>query len=523
MHKYFLFLVAILFSCPAAVAFPHGGGAAIGSIGGIGIGATGAPGTIYAGYTLAGGDDFNNALNVVTVNAPNAPYFSTKVYSTGARTVNGTTGLATQYDSDPFYTGAQDSKRGIAVGSTNMSQSGGILSLQARIANSGETPYIATRTYVTSMIHTGGYISATPPAIFEARIKYPSGTQPNGWHPTFWLENASPLNVGTATGALEFDMESNSATSTGTVPTGFNNNINVHGTVAGWTTQTASGNEALFDGNYHILSMILTSTSIQYYVDGTLKSLVSGDTTVTALPYYMLFTNHIIAPTVPNDWVTLGATGATQAVDWYRIWIPSGNYPADVLTPSQALPTLQAAYNTSITYNFPSATTLWGAGVADYCQGIKFEDYEPGSNGEGIGNYVQFPTGETLTGRVLTGITSDMQPGRIHTSCTANIPGGSANYVARGYIDIGPVITTGSLTATHGTPFSYDVYPDANVGTLVPKVLSVTGLPTDGLSFSPTTGLITGTPISATTINLTVGVTNFSGQTATKNVTLTVN
>ena len=172
-------------------------------------------------------------------------------------------------------------------------------------------------------------------------------------------------------------------------------------------------------------------------------------------------------------------------------------------------------------YNFPSAASLWGAGVTDYCQAIKFEDYEPGSNSAFAGDYFQFPSGLTYnsTTRNLSGITSDQQPGRIHVACTPYVAGGTVGYVARGYIDVGPHITTTTISYSNGAG-SYDVYPITNCGTLVPKVMTVTGLPS-GLSFNNTTGLITGTATTGA-YSITVGVTNSSGQNVTQSVTLTV-
>src|ERR1700761_1490356 len=86
------------------------------SIGGIPIGTQGTTG-IYPGYTMAGGDDFNEPLNVVHTSAPLSKYFTTHVYGNGARSVSGL--LARSYDIDPYHTGSQDSNRGSPVGSTN--------------------------------------------------------------------------------------------------------------------------------------------------------------------------------------------------------------------------------------------------------------------------------------------------------------------------------------------------------------------------------------------------------------------
>ena len=486
-----------------------------GIIGGIAIGTQGSSG-IYSGYTLAGGDDFASGLNVVNVNNQNGIYFPTIAYQNGTR---GTTGLlADSYDSDPYNTGHQDSNRGVSLGSNTMSQSSSLLSLTARLENSTETGNIGSgRTLVDAMLHTGGYLTVSPPCIIEAYVKFSNGTLPSGWHPTFWILNAVSLNESDSN-SLEFDWEAN--TYSGSAPTAFQNNYNVHGTVSGWSS--GQGNTInLFDGNWHLIAFVLTSSSVKYYADGSLITTVSGNTLTPSSPYYILFSNHIINPSTIADWNS--ATESYQ-VDYYRVWIANSQYPSEVIAPTENLPNIQVNYNTSMTYNIPSATTLWGAGVTDYCQAIPFEDYEPGCSTAFNCGYSQWPSGLSFNSstRVLTGVTSDTQPGRLHVACMpAYTSGGGVGYVARGYIDVGPTVTITTLSATHGQAYSYDLYPVTPAGTLVPKTITCTGLPS-GLSFSASTGLITGTPASSGTSNLTIGVTNSSGQSASQNVTLTV-
>lgn len=484
------------------------------SIGGVAIGTQGTG--IYSGYTLAGGDDFNSSLNIVNVNNPNGTYFPTIAYENGTR---GTTGLLTKsYDSDPYNTGHQDSNRGISLGSNTMSQSSSILSLKSRLENGTETGNIGSgRTLVDAIVHTGGYMTVSPPAIIEAYVNLSNGTLPSGWHPTFWILNSTTLNE-TVSNSLEFDWEAN--TYSGATPTAFQNNVNVHGTVAGWSN--SNGNTInLFDNNWHLIAFIITSSSVKFYADGSLITTVSGDTTTPGTPYYILFSNHIISPSTIADW---NSANENFQIDYYRVWIPNAQYPTDVVSPSQSLPNIQVNYNTSMTYTIPSASTLWGAGISDYCQAIPFEDYEPGCNTAFNCGYTQWPSGLSFNSstRVLTGVTTDTQPGRIYTSCAPTYKsGGGIGYVARGYIDVGPNITTTSLSGTHGTVYSHDLYPETPTGTLVPKVITCTGLPT-GLSFSATTGLITGTPSSAGSSSVVIGVTNSSGQAASTTVPFTV-
>ena len=488
-------------------------------IGGLPVGYSAGSG-IYSGYTLAGGDDFNGPLDVVTAHAPLAKYFTTHVYGAGSRTVAGL--LARSYDSDPYHTGSQDANRGAAVGTNTLAQANSVVSLRSRAANSSETAFVNTRTVVGAMIHSGGYITVSPPCIIEARLAVSSGA-PAGWHPTFWVMNAFPLNAQTtgSPGWLEFDFPECSSGQRLA-------NTNVHGAVTGWASDSTAVTGGP-DGTYHLYSLVITAAGVVFYLDGVAVKTESHDGTLPGKPYYVLLTAHTYDGTYGGDagvnlaaWAAGGATGGVLSVDYYRVWTPSAQSP-NVVTPAQQLPTLQVNYNATITYTFPALTALWPAGVTDYCQAIKKDDFEPGNSAEGTVTYDQFPAGLAFNSstRVLSGITTDKNPGRLHLAATPYLAGGTLGISARGYIDVGPNITTGTLNLTVNAPYTHDLYPECNCGTLVPKAVTCTGLPA-GLSFSPATGLITGTPTAVGTTAVTVGVTNAVGQTASASVSVVV-
>lgn len=511
--KKILFLLLTLLALPV-YAFPHGGGASnVNTIGGLPIGYLGTTG-IYSGMQMSTGDDFNGNLNIVDINNPNAPYFATHVYDSGARFSANLKG----YDIDPSHTGSQDSNQGVAVGSANLSQASSLLTLQARAATAGELPYTAGKAVVDAMIHSGGYITVSAPAIIEFYVSYNAPNPQSDWHPTVWVMNANPLTeeVTGAPGSLEVDLEEGWPTG------GFN--FNTHGTTTG-PASSSFGASSMADGLFHKVTVDLRATGIRVYKDDVqIGGTIAQDATNTSKPYYVLITNHLTNYTV-GQWNS-GQT-ATMVVDWYRIWVPNGQ--AAVLSPTGNLPTLKVDYNTSMTYTIPSATSLWGSAITDYCQGIKFEDFEPGSSTNGSGDYLQWPAGLSYNSgtRVLTGITTDKKPGRIHTSCVAYIAGGFPSIAARGYIDVGPNITTSSIAYSNATA-SFNVYSITDCGTLVnetgatpKKTVTVTGLPS-GLTFNPSTFLITGTATTGA-YTISISVTNTSGQTATNNsVTLTV-
>lgn len=488
------------------------------SIGGLPIGTTGSTG-IYTGYTHVFGDDFNELINLYNTQNPTGKYGSIHIYGSGSRTVAGA--LANEQDCDAFYTGTQNLNRGVPIFTNTLLQGNGAVSVRIRTADSYESTFTNGRQLVGGMIHTGGYVAVNPPCIVEWRVYYQQfSSQPNGWHPTAWLENGCPLDGSfslPSPGQVEFDFPELGAA-----------NFNTHGTTIG-PASAGTGIPGNIYGQYQLYSLVLDSTGAYYYHNGSLVQTIAQDCTNTLKPYYILFTGHTTNPDL-TAYAALGQSGTYQAMDYYRIHLPNAVASTNVIKPLQSgfqLPVQQVAFNTSFTYTFPSTATLFGSasGLSDYCQSMRMEDMEPGAATEGCASYLQFPTELTWNNgtRVLSGTVSD-RPGRLNMICTPFITGGvgSVGFVARGYLDVGPQILTTTLNASQNVPFAYDLYPDGDCGTLfIGKTMTCTGLPT-GLSFSPTTFLITGTPTTIATTSITIGVTNASGQSVTKNVNIVV-
>ena len=158
------------------------------SIGGDAIGKVGAAG-IYTGYTLAAGDDFIGGLDIVNYTNSLRKYFTTHIYYPGARSFGSP--LDKSFDTDPYCTGVQDVNKAVPFVTDTMVQSASVLTLKSRIATQDETALANRRPILSSMIHTGNYLTVTPPCIIEAKCSF-SGSPPQGWHPTFWVMNSNP-------------------------------------------------------------------------------------------------------------------------------------------------------------------------------------------------------------------------------------------------------------------------------------------------------------------------------------------
>lgn len=477
---------------------------------------------IYNGYTLVGGDDFTDLQpNMLRVGNPTGKYMNNTIIAPQGRLRSGNP----RYNGDPYHTGYNDSNRGVPVGYTGcVVQSSSALSLKCRVATSAESALSNSQANIFAGFISLPYLSFTPPAIIEFKTKW-NVKYMTGVHPTIWIRQIDPANV---RDGIELDLAEGSSQ----YP---EYNLNIWGTVSGWGPGGTAGtptyqpagftmpSQGFFDGNYHTFTLILDSTGANLYADGSNIGKWNGDATVNGLPFIVFMSIVTYNPAWLGDagfnqtaFTNGGDAGAVMTNDYYQIWLPNAK-ANQIIKATQSLPTQQYNYGDSISYTYPSASTLWGAGNfdSDYLQALKIEDIEPGADTTGSITYLQFPTGLSLSGRVLSGTLTgnSKKPGRLHLAAIPTKAGGSLNYTAVGYLDIGPNVTTGTISATAGTSGSYDLYYDCNCGTLLPKTISVTGLPS-AFSFDSISTINWTSAAVAGTTSITVTATNSSGQSA---------
>ncbi|MDI1251028.1 MAG: putative Ig domain-containing protein, partial [Lacunisphaera sp.] len=111
-------------------------------------------------------------------------------------------------------------------------------------------------------------------------------------------------------------------------------------------------------------------------------------------------------------------------------------------------------------------------------------------------------------------------PGVVKLRATQSGPGFDTNYLEQSFNVLGlPAMTSATTaSATAGTPFTFSLTATGN------PILSfaATGLPANGLTINTTTGVISGTPLAAGTINVTgITATNATG-TSTPGTALTI-
>lgn len=478
---------------------------------------------IYAGYTLVACENFQTPLDIMGENANNGKYLTTNYGGNNYRIPASPNNQ--RYRCDSLHTGWQDSNRGSPISSLSdfLVQSGS-LAEKVRVLTGGESTLLDSMTNCATTIYSAPWITFTAPAIAEFYSNYPSGA-PTGWHPTDWVMQTNPVNT---VNGLEFDLCEGSSQYC-------SYNSNVHGTVGGgWTSGQFSLNGLGNYGANHWYTELLNTSGATLYYDGILEHTYSGDTTVLAQPYEWIMTAVTYnaawngdSGLVQSAWNAAGASGAVFSTQQVRLWLPNA-VARNIMIPSQFLPTQQVAYNnsgTSINYTFPTCNTVYSNIAPDSCylQAIGLENSDFGSDPAASASaYTQWPSGLSASGSVLSGTITGAgnHPGRLHLIMIPTKAGGSIGYTANGYIDVGPNITSSSISYSNGTG-SFDLYPITSVGSLMPKTVSVSGLPS-GLTFSPSTFLITGTATLGS-YTITISVTNVSGQNVTNSsVTLTV-
>lgn len=493
------------------------------SIGGIAVGSAGTG--IYSGYTLSGGDDFDGSLSLVNPANPNGLYFTSR--SGRPPATYGTTSKArcaslyASYAVDPYHTGHLDAGRGVvpAGWADSHVQSGGVLTLKQRVASVAEKALFdgafTPQDLNAAIINTAGLIVAQPPCVIEARVRIPDlsifsgayATNGAGFHFTMWTLQCGPI-AESNNWEQDFEVYNHKA---------YNLNWNK------WTggidgLSGSAGSNVALDTAWHTLTFEILPGTSNWYFDGTLVGTKVIDATFFGnKPFYLNLTNQTFNDTYNlAPWTALGNAGLLVNIDWIRVWRDS---TASHRTALVSQSSQNVDFNTAFSITLPNAATVWGdAALTDTLEMVQHEAIAP--SGQGQESRTTFmPAGVTYTGGVLSGTVSD-RPGTIYFLRYGTKVGESC-VPQRFALFVGPTITTLTLHAAVGVPYSYDLYTDCQCGELLPKTITCTGLP-PGISFDAATGLITGTPTGLGTTTAMIGVTNSKGQSASVSVSFVV-
>lgn len=496
-----------------------------GQIGGISLESTGDSGSIYAGFTLSAGDDFNT-LDIITPSNPSGKWFTTRTYLNPPR--GSDTLLGTMYDTDPAFTGFNDSNRGVPVGFDNMRADGGVLRLQARAATDAEKVYMqGSRHELAAMVSSVGAFSfyagpaGTGDCIIEWYAMFTHKSQnPAGWHPSLWTQSSLPSYTYNSDEMDIVEGTSQFATS----------NYNIWGSDGSRTGGGSLGpDKDIFDGKYHKVTAILNQSQVRIYIDDVLSSTTTIDANAVREPGYLLMSSHVYNGTFHGEaysalaWEQLWK-GATINVDWCRIWRKTG---LSHIKPLVSVPSVNIDYGNSGTILLPAKSALWGReDVLENVQVVMTEENEPGgSHTVPYNTLPPFVTYDSVA-RTITIGNGYTKAGRLNFVIYGYLQDGSSCEPARTWANIGPHYTGSSLSLSSGQ--STDLYPLWDCGVLVTdgvkckKVIDCYSLP-NGLIFDSASCRLINFNANAGTYSIVSVCSNSAGQIATQNINITLN
>lgn len=494
-------------------------------IGGIALESAGTVGSLYEGYTLSAGDDFNT-LDILAPHKPMGKWFTTRTYLYAPR--GSDTLLGTMYDTDPHHTGHNDSNRGKPVGYNNMSVKDSVLTLTARKATAEEKKHFqgTSRNEVAAMISSVGAFSMyagdldAGDNILEWRVRYTVKERiPNGWHPTLWTQSSLPS---VTYNSNEWDIAEGWRTGTA---------LNYNEWVNSSSRTGASGGQnpyELYDGKWHLVTAKFNHSKVEVYFDGRLAITMNRDANNFNEPAYLLVSNHIYNGNFHGDvyskerWDAL-TKGATIDVDFVRLWRRSTK---SHIKPLVAVNSVNVQSGAVGTITLPSKLELWGrTDVLEHVQSVMHEENEPaGSHSNDYNSLPSFVTYDSTT-RQITINTANQKSGRLNFVIYGYLQDGSTSEPARTYVNVGPRITVDSISMAQTA--TYDLYQQCDCGVLVTdgikrtKKISVSGLPT-GATYNDETGLLYTSSAITGTYSILVTCINSVGQATTKTISLVI-
>lgn len=525
---------------PASTPFPA-------VVAGISVGTVGAAGTPYAGFTFSGGDDFSSAnISVVCPNNPNGRYFTSRPYQITASALNGArgayqgttyTGLQ-GYDIDTCHTGFGDTGRGAPLSTYNdiVVQSGGALSLKARVASAAELQYPnAADPILSSMISTPGFFVGIPPFVVEARVRY-NPSQVSGFHPSFWALQSGGYN--SIAGSVQNGVESNNNFEVDFEGASSAQNVSPNryawaaGTPTNFTATGANGSLP-WDGNYHLETYVFTATGVTWYVDGNpIRSDTISTSPYGVKPFYSLLSNHVTNQAGDSystgAWTTIGAVGAVSQYNYLGWWHSSSSVHRTPAPQADINIPWSASWPQTVT--LPSSLAVWGQAVtSDWIEAIPNEADDPwvsyanGASWTGLPSQIT-PTTNGNNGTVSLSIAQPNRAGRLTFTRTGGNAGDTVT-PQRFTIHIGPNYRLpASLGGISGSAFRYNLATDCDTGA-EQKSITITDMPTSGWTFGstpgPTYGLLQSASLSATPVTMHVVCADaVTGQSVTTAVTI---
>ncbi len=510
------------------------GGAEI--IGGVSVGAQGAAGTIYSGFQLTWGDDFN--VRPPTWSGANTGgKYSSSPPHIGFRRVQAAAADNMIYI-EPGYRGNR-SQSPTDLGFDACSVSSSVLSITPQAIPAGLSAFLPT-TYSQGggdgsnkpQLISGGLrtwptfmVSADGDFIIEGLVKFPSGVARGFW-PAIWTTALNWPDYGEID-AFEGKKDSSGIISLLTTlhvsnTDGAGDIFNTFSTVTPVLTsrfvQYACVKQGATISLYHDIAAQGTLALVASYSDARVSDRVRGAHDIRI--------EQAVAQNWDSSTFTAGDWPKTTQFDWVRVWCPSGtpaNAAAVQLTPINTTP--GGAWTATV----PSNSALFGGtspDIVEVCAAFDNED-TPGMPTRAN----RLPGGMTvdMSGRTISGTVPTTEGGRVGVLFLGSFSAGGPVKRALQYFNVAPAAQATLFTdqnVSSGNAVSLTVnFTDFHSGNLGPHtyVVTKTAGGTDFTISGNGTGTvtITGTDVTNETTTLSIACTNILGQTTTvtRNIT----
>jgi len=513
-----------------------GGGSSAPVVGGVTVGDEGAAGTIYEGFRLVDGDDFDVMPTRWSARNPTGRY-SPSVLSNGFRSTNND--KSNMLYVDPAYRGAR-SQSPTDLGVDRVSVANSVATLSASAPDAGMLPYLPTnytnngrgdeegrpKLLAGSLKAADFLLSAQADHILECKVRFPTGI-PKGAFPSFWFSNFFWPDYGEID---TFEMRPQTAYGS---DARINQNVIASATDgAGATFTTVNGNVAVPVDRWITFVHMRVGDTVYFYDDhvteGTLVMVGSTTTNVT----------RVRGPQqVRLDMASEEETGWSAAewpysvdFDWWRAWAPAT--AASGKEPTIMLPAVNTTPGGSWAATLPPATDL-SEGRAGIEQIVTVYDNidAPGYPTRDSSGYPRPAGGMTINQatRAITGTVPTTEGGRTFLMIAYAFDDGSPARCSLLPFNVAPAVQA-SLFSNMSVDFGGAVdltiaYTDFHSGNLGPHTYSVS---TDAgwltVSGNGTTeATIAGTaPEEAAEFTVTIEATNSVGQTTTAIRTIAV-
>lgn len=499
-------------------------------IGGAAIGTTGAEGSLYEGFRLVEGDDFDAMPTRWNGRNLTGRYGHSPQHIGFRRTRSQDRAMYI----DPAFRGAR-SESPVDLGYDGVSVANSVLTLTATPSPAELVPMLPTTwtdgqgdaqnrpLLISGSLKTGPsfMLSAGADFVVETRTRMEAG-QIRGYWPSFWTSTFFWPDRG------EIDVLEGKKTTTGSDPMTTLNNLIASATDGGATQFLTVSQPTMPVGRMVQLAVKKVGGTLSFYDDIAEEGVMAlrGSTTSALVGRLTGAQDVRIDLAVSSEWdastFNIADWPAAVEFDWWRAWVPATaarqNEPLEVLPPVLTTP------GGSWAATFPSAASLYGGAAGLEQVSAAFDNFDaPGMPTRNSATKLPSSMTVSLANRTVAGTVPATEGGAMGVFITyAYADGSPAKRTLLPYY-VAPAVQSLASGWTYAPGAAVDIaipFTAFHSGNLGPHTYTVTapGLTVTGNG----TGAVQITGTASATSTITIAATNIQGQTTTVTRPLTV-